>query len=154
PYVQIKLCLNEKALFIRMLAFEVKVMPESCVAAAFAFDGSNKILVVRSTNTAATAYSLDTQTTEETPFVHEAHFFGGEDLQGIYWGVDITLPKENLQDKFPTAQLYKGGKLKGNFYKTCTEPPFVHMGSLFPCDFTNKDFISPEAMAEFEIVDY
>lgn len=153
PYVQVKLCINETDLFMRAIVFEAKPIEESIVTGAFCFGkNEHELLVLQSSRDNSTAYSLMADT--EHPLPHKVHFFAGEDLQGVFWGVDISIAKDDLAEHFPNAALEKGGVIKANFYKTCLTPPFVHMGSFYPCDFTEQHFISPHSMAEFEIVDY
>lgn len=140
PYAQAKVCMSERHLYIRMLAFEVDPEKESClVACVSGKDG--KYLKFRTTREGAFSCTLiDEGSGKEEDLSGKANIriTGGEDEQGIYWCVDYIMPLEDFSECFGGADVCGGRPLRANFYKIC-DGERKHYGSWSPCDFTSKD---------------
>jgi len=78
----------------------------------------------------------------------------GEDLQGIYWGVQALIPYETMLRIWPDFSFAAGETIRGNIFKTCDDPKWEHYGSFFPADFTLEQPYVPENFGEFLLVNY
>lgn len=159
PYAQCILCAGQDALTLRMWAFEVSPPAASslrCVLYLYP-DAPEQALYVDIHPSGQVQAGL---LKDGVPSGSEldgpeltARPLGGEDLQGVYWGSTITLPLDALTAFGGAVELEPGCKLRGNFYKLCTEPPYVHAGSCFPADFTGNPY-TVDNMGTFQIVAY
>ena len=123
PFAQAQLALGPSALFVRMIAFETHPGPQSrmmllfwlqkgCACLSIGADGQMQLL-------------------PEAKGVQQNRI-AGEDLQGIFWGAECTLPRIWLEGPLG-RQLCPGDTVYGNIFKTDTGggmPP--HFGCLYP----------------------
>ena len=159
PYTQVQFALGPDAFYARLLAFEAKPDPES------------RLLLVLNLGRPV-VYSFlapqgDSAGRMEDPASGEngdilackPAFIGGEDLQGIFWGVECTFPRKGLEKALGHA-LKPGDSLGGNVLKICCSRTGGrnHFGSLFP----SKPAYSPaecmklgqQDLGSFQVVDY
>ena len=132
PFAQFRAAISEKGLHIKMTSFEAKPDEHSTLAFVAADTADSEKLIVAAVdnkgNLAAevTDGSIKKLISAEIP----VRRFVGEDLQGIYWGAEVTVTAEFIPD---FENLKKKG-LNGNFFKLCRSGR-VHFGSFFPYDF-------------------
>ncbi len=157
PYAQCNLCWNDDALLLRMWAFEVSPPPGSELKALLYLweERPDTALAVTMEPEEKCAFSLyrdgEFQIVSPPEGFH-LHPHSGEDLQGIYWGGLVTLPKSWLA-QWGKVRLKAGAVIPGNFYKLCPGPEMAHQGSAFPVDFLENPF-DRESMEEFLVVSY
>ena len=135
PFAQVRACLNEEGLHLRMLAFETKKRPQSYLQASFSPAGSKRRLDVQVF--ADGALRVFESREGEIPRELSSHGvravpFEGEDLEGVYWGELVRLDISWLQRQFPEVSWQVGGDICGNFYKACTDENFAHIGCYAP----------------------
>lgn len=159
PYAQNCICVSRESLYLRMWAFEVSPMPDSTLSCVLYLypDTPERALRVdyRSDGSAAFSALEDGLHSAACPQVAGAAVtpFGGEDLQGVYWGGLIRLDFPLLEQWGGPVRLGVGDTFYGNFYKLCDHGEFAHKGSFYPADFTKNAFARQETGA-FEIVAY
>ena len=146
PYAQARLALTEASLSLELLSFEAKPSPKSCLTLALA--PSKKFLAEPFVVSIFAEKSLKRSRDFEGEI--RCHFFEGDDLQGVFWGARLEIPLEELEGYFGEAI---ESKIFMGIYKTCQEKPFVHYGSLFPTDWSVKNYI-PTGMREAEIINF
>jgi len=161
PYAQCILCVGESALTLRMWAFEVSPSEDSslrCVLYLYKQDperavcmdvysrGHIRVALLRAGEAGEEPIQLESESYTAAPF-------GGEDLQGVYWGSTLTVPLEALRAMGGPLALETGDSFPGNFYKLCTQQPFVHSGSCFPADFAANPY-TKDNMGDFQVVPY
>ncbi len=132
PFAQFRAAASPQGLFVRMLSFEVECSGRSTLAFVVERDGARlSVAAERSGAFAAqiTSGRVKTLIHGELP----AHYFTGEDLQGVYWGVDLPVPGDILPDFEAFAE--KATLCRGNFFKLCRSDR-RHFGSFFPYDFS------------------
>lgn len=168
PFAQCVLCFGEDAMYLRMWAFEVSPMPDSelvCVCCPYA-DAPQRALCVRvrhgegdlagvSVTLLEKEKSLPLDDAVQSRLVQALHArpHNGEDLQGVYWGMAVTLPIALLEELGGKLTIQPGGHFPGNFYKLSCDARFAHQGSYFPAQFPDAPF-SPQSMGRFELVLY
>lgn len=169
PFAQAVLCLGrqagEKTLFLRMWAFEVSPPEGStleCVLYPYP-NAPNTALCLRLWHRGDESFCGAALLKNGSPAFSNApeqlilhtlgsHPHNGEDLQGVYWGRLLTLPVSTIEEMGGPAALGGGGRVPGNFYKTCPQGPQTHMGSLFRADWQQP--YAPQSMGQFQIVNY
>lgn len=160
PFAQNILCISEGSLVLRMWAFEVSPLPGSELRAVlYPFSGArNPALHMRAVVTEAVpgtprfeAFLLYGDGRRESVGA-DFRSHGGEDLQGVYWGVDAVLSFDSLERAGGKLLCGPGSMFPGNFYKTCEAQGSRHYGSFAPADW-NKPY-GLESMGAFEIVGY
>lgn len=130
PFTQVKPATDGKNLYVRFLVFEAKPEIGSMVSAIFkncekelfiecGLEHCNCVLKENNCKVALDENSV------------QFHRFEGEDLQGIYWAVDVTLPLKLIYNN----EISNGNYIMGNFYKYSKEE-HPHNGSLYPADFS------------------
>lgn len=130
PFAQVRACVSENGLHLRMWAFETKKRPNSYILAALNLsEKSDRTLLIAiyadSTVKMAIKDNDDYIPLNDKP---EAVFFDGEDLEGIYWGACVTVDNKMIKEYFDSAKLKAGYSFKGNFFKVCSDPEFDHAG--------------------------
>jgi hypothetical protein len=81
------------------------------------------------------------------------HPHNGEDLQGVYWGITISVALPLIEKLGGRTALHPGESFPGNFFKTCAKGTQTHYGSHFPAHFPDAPFLR-ESMGTFEVVAY
>ena len=161
PFAQARFLMGSEGLYLQLIAFEVTVSEKSRLQACFmlmepsAVGGEQWItLTVKESGIDSfTAWQngkllwQDNEAVSVTP-IH------GEDLQGIYWGVQALIPYETMLRIWPDFSFAAGETIRGNIFKTCDDPKWEHYGSFFPADFTLEQPYVPENFGEFLLVNY
>ena len=131
PFAQCALCLSEDTLYLRMWAFEVTAMPTSSLRAEFFIfrDKPDIPLAVAIVSDGGVVAKVG-----DAEFDVAAKPHIGEDLQGVYWGATIQIPFSKLEKIGGKLLCEVDHEFLGNFYKTCSDEPFVHEGCFFPED--------------------
>lgn len=160
PFAQAVLCMGTDAFFLRMWAFEVSPPAGSALECVFypypdSPDLAFGLHIVHGEDHASySAFLCKNGHPPEliAPHALEGFPHNGEDLQGVYWGMRLTLPFSVLEQAGGRISLAEGNILPGNFYKICSEGTFMHKGSLFRVSW--KQPYARESMGEFRIVGY
>lgn len=156
PFALARLCiLDDKTLVCRMWSFEVEPYCENGEdifndsTMSFAFGQKNNFLVVSANakGKILTQKVCDGKKQTVSSNLH-SHFFTGEDLQGVYWGVQISFELEEIKQLIGVDI---NGGFKGNIYKTSFKER-EHFGGLF--EPKSKDLYNPDSLGEFEITQY
>lgn len=166
PFAQGILCLSEGRLHLRMWAFEVSPRPTStlaCVCYPYP-DAPRRALSMRFEHGEGDLLGLSVDLLEQGKpapmdddlqrrlyhgMKHRPH--NGEDLQGVYWGMGISLPVALLEELGGAMALQPGAVFPGNFYKLSQDAQLAHQGSHFPAQFPDAPF-ARESMGRFELV--
>ncbi|WP_040195579.1 hypothetical protein [Candidatus Soleaferrea massiliensis] len=124
PYAQVILCyLPGRGFALRMWAFEThpvcevrhpakELLTDSVLAFRIQFDPAHSEEVLYAAfNRDGVVYA------NFTP--DEVKPFEGEDLQGVYWGVQLIIPEDQIEKHVPRRSFAPGDRLRGNFYKLC-----------------------------------
>lgn len=158
PYAQASVSVSAEALAIRMMAFEAITTPQSkLLAVMYPYqDQPDTVLFVQSTSEKQNGTSVWLKKGEEILYLAtQAQHREGEDLQGIYWGWDVLIPRSELEQH---GEVYTnpGDRFPGNFYKIqSTEPS--HYGSFAPVAPENvgeNAAFGKNNMGTFEIISY
>ena len=157
PFAQVRACVNEQGLHLRMWAFETVKRPNSLIIATFQFlKNSDRTLTVTLYGDGRVKIFIrdngDDTLLESQP---QVKFFEGEDLEGIYWGACVTISSELIKKYFDNLSLSAGYTFKGNFFKTCTDPDFDHAGCFSYVDVPKSTGIfDKRRYDEFTVVKY
>lgn len=128
PFAQGIICMKGRSLFMRLWAFEA--VPEAVSELAAALKApSGCLLYVSAELSGKNTVTLDG---EDRTSEAEIRPIAGEDLQGEYWGVNITLSPGLTEKIIPAGTT----EINGNFYKIC-EGSRPHFGSFY--NITEKD---------------
>ena len=158
PYAHCVVCLTDYSLELRMLAFEVNTSDKSELRAVFYLfpDEPEKALHIKAapaetsgTDNVTTVWTEIRGSTQPLLGVKSVPH-NGEDLQGVYWGCDISLPLSTVKEGF---SLKEGDRFPGNFYKIRTGERFEHYGSWATADIPQNPFVR-DSMGELQIVGY
>ena len=155
PYSQARICFADGSLHLQLLSFEAAPLPDSSMEAVFRLPSSRQplVLAVRADQGFSAATGIGSAASplpeQETLF----RFFTGEDLQGVYWGANITILPSALERCSPGFLPVKDLVFTGNLYKLCENPHRPHYGSFYPADFS-KPLDAPENLGEFVVIDY
>ena len=141
PFTQAQLALGASALFVRLIAFEAHPEPESRMMLLFRLQKGCACLSVGAGGEL-----------QCSPKIEEAQQrrIAGEDLQGIFWGAECTLPRAWLEGPLG-RRLCPGDIVYGNVLKTSIKgkkPP--HFGCLYP----SRPVYEPEESAALEEGDF
>lgn len=153
PFAQAKLCMTPAGLVLAIWAFEMVPKPESRLQAVFTTRDNELLLFAESWSGGKVDCFVRTPQGDR-PVTVISHSLCGEDLQGIYWGATITLPRSLLEDCFGKGAAEVGSCLMGNLYKLSDNKEKPHKGSLFPADFANGREYAMSSMGELKIVSY
>ncbi|MDD3193225.1 MAG: hypothetical protein PHE47_05150 [Oscillospiraceae bacterium] len=160
PFAQVRMCVNETDFFLRLWAFETRPSPESVLMArlAFAPDQKEPYLQIRVDSFGGMDCTVQ-DGEKKTPLalygvLPQLHSYRGEDLEGEYWGVVVTLPRSAVQKIYGTDPIAPGYAMRGNLYKEDTAPKSSHRGSLFPIDLEQEDPFGPASFQPFVFVNY
>ena len=151
PFAQAAAAVYEGGLLLRLWAFEAAPSPLSSLGFLLRGQSGASLAVFRQRDGGSrvllegTAFSPDTARWQLSPY-------DGEDLQGVYWGWQMLLPREDCIALWgaPAGEL---GRLRGNFYKCCEDPACRHFGSFYPARFPGHA-LEEESPGGCEIVDY
>jgi len=153
PFAQCSMCISQEKLWLQMLAFEVYTSPKSELRAVFyLFEDKNLALHISATaddpvSVNAWIDGLDLSIpVSATPY-------NGEDLQGVYWGVQLSVSLSALEKHSPLCSLLAGKAFPANFYKLRNDANYAHMGSFFPAKFPENPF-DIESMGTFTLISY
>ena len=156
PFALARLCLlDDKTLVCRMWSFEVEPYCENGEnifldsTMSFAFGGKEKFLIA--TVNAKGKVLMQLCENGETKKVNDfsvSHFFTGEDLQGVYWGAQLSLDLKKIENLI--GKSVENGFL-GNIYKTSFKEN-VHFGGLF--EPKSQNLYDSSSLGEFEITQY
>ena len=156
PFAQASLCISKELLWLRMWAFEVYTSPQSelrCVLYPFKNAGLALHIIAKAVDpTDVTACVVDCNSHASSVAV-SATPHNGEDLQGVYWGAQISLKLSELEAVSPMCSLTAGEAFPGNFYKLRNDENYSHMGSFAPADFPDKPF-GKNSMDSFVLISY
>jgi len=159
PYAQSCVCVSAQSLYLRMWAFEVSPMPGSslrCVLYLYP-DTPDRALGVdlRCDGAASCSILEDGEPVKVCAPGGAVRLtpFGGEDLQGVYWGGALQIDVDVLERWGGATRLVVGESFWGNLYKLGDYPGFAHKGSFYPADFAGRPY-ARESMGEFQIVAY
>lgn len=160
PFAQVRMCVNQTDLFLRMWAFEARPSHQSALIARLNFDPDNsgsflEIKVDSVGGMECTVWSGE----ERKPLglygvLPQLHSYRGEDLEGEYWGVVVKLPRAAVEKIYGADPIRPGYEIKGNLYKQDTSPDSRHMGSLFPADLGKEDPFGPASFCPLVFVNY
>lgn len=168
PFAQCILCAADGQLFLRMWAFEVSPMPGStlrCVLYPFIDDPSLALHLTLQHHAGDqvgvgvhlwrenTELPMDKTTQSKLFHALQVRPHNGEDLQGVYWGMLMTLPIPVIEALGGTTRFAPQATFPGNFYKTCTHPAFAHMGSYFRAQFPHRPY-ALDSMGNLEVIAY
>lgn len=153
PYAQARVCLTPAQLVVQMWAFEAQPRPASTLEAVFAAPGGTNALVFWVQ--ADGAYGCTRRDAGDQPHGLDcvARTMEGEDLQGIYWGIEIALDR-SLAARELGLPLVEGACLLGNFYKLSDDPDKPHRGSMAPAGLIGTQRYRPGALTPFAIARY
>lgn len=172
PFTQAQLCIvNGEDLIVRLWAFENDpvVSPDkaqdffsqSCISFFFtppgAGDARYLALSLSAGGEVLACVCEDGAVRPLSDYYAEepcADMFAGENLQGEFWGGQIALPAALFKAVFGVKGFEKGHTIKGNLYKTCGTPPYVHFGCYFDIRLPAPEMYAPAFFGSFEIVDY
>lgn len=140
PFAQGRICFAQQGLHIQLLSFEAAPLPDSQLRAVLRFPGQAQALEVAIYGDRRPA---------EGPRGMAFQPFSGEDLQGVYWGGNITISPEQYAPFTPGAQAV----FQGNFYKICRNPARPHYGSYLPIHW-ELPLDDPKNLGEFLCIDY
>lgn len=154
PYAQARVAMGENHLHIQLLSFEVTPLKESAIEFVMNFfpDEYNKSMYVAIKGDKTLCYgACNDGNIEQFPFDIRAHFYEGEDLQGIYWGADLRISRMSIEEFYNKDNI--GSDFIGNIYKTCNVSPNEHYGSLFPVNW-QSGYLSQSNFGKFTIISY
>lgn len=136
PYAQVTFGMNSWQMAFNMLSFEVNPKAESKIGAViYPFENDEFLRLEIWGTPESTDVLLTGKAGEITKINHNFHIIKGEDLQGVYWGYDIIVSVDELNE-FGKLKNSPGNRMKGNFYKIQTTKP-EHYGSFFDVDWEN-----------------
>ena len=156
PFAQARFLMGSEGLYLQLIAFEVTVSEKSRLHACFMPKNETAWITLTVSESGIDSFTAwedgkllrqDNEAVTVTP-IH------GEDLQGIYWGVQALIPYETMLQVWPNASFAAGETILGNIFKTCDDPKWEHCGSFFPADFANGQALVPENFGEFLLVNY
>lgn len=153
PFAQARLCMTPMELVLELWAFEMAPQPESRMEAVFTTSAAHALVFV--TCRAGGAVQCFVRTPQgDRPLDILSHSLDGEDLQGIYWGVSVRIPRTLLEQTLGKGCCQTGQTLQGNIYKRSDSPTKPHHGSLYPADFANGREYALSSLGAFQIVNY
>lgn len=132
PLSILRLCIAGGSLLIHVSIYETRPEPESTFHCVIAPQGSGEPLQIRMTP----------EDFEQLPVLPKVGLVrdGGENLEGVYWGGLLRLPREWLETTIGNALLECEVPLTCNFYHTSVRPGQEHTISLFPSQRLGKLF--------------
>lgn len=155
PYAQARAVMGKSYFHIQLLAFEVNPLKESALEVVMNFFPGeyNKSMYVAINGDKTLRYGACNDDGSVKPFSFDirAHFYEGEDLQGIYWGADLRISRMSIEEFYGEDVI--GSDFLGNIYKTCTKKPNEHYGSLFPTNF-ERGYLSKDNFGNFTVISY
>lgn len=152
PFAQAQVCVTPKVLAIRLWAFESRPKPLSRVEAVFGRPD-------RAPSLRVTAWAegrwrcVRGAAPEELPLDAGVRPMAGDDFQGEYWGISLTLSRSLAEEALGLA-LEPGAAVLGNFYKRSCDPEKPHDGSFWPADFAGGREYDRPSLARFTVVRY
>lgn len=153
PYAQARVCITPAHLEVQMWAFEAVPRPQSRLEAVFALPGGDGRLMAWVQADGAFGCTWQAEGVDK-PLDCLAHNLEGEDLQGVFWGISLSLERELLTRELGKDVLHEGGILLGNFYKISHSPDKPHKGSMAPADFAGGQEYQQSSLTKFRVVRY
>lgn len=149
PYSQVRVCFAEGGgLHLQFLSFESSPLPESCMKSVFELQSGAAPLELSLNAIGEFSVRHGGSTVEAV-----AHLFNGEDLQGVFWGGNLSVGAETLGALFPDFHAVAGVSFRGNLYKLCENPARPHYGCYYPADFS-LPLADPKNLGDFLTIDY
>ena len=149
PYSQARICFDLTGnLHLQLLSFEAAPLPESCMTAVLRASEQDPPLFC-----CLNALGEFSVRSPQEAHLASAHYFTGEDLQGVFWGGNLSVPASLLADLWPAFQPLPGTTFWGNFYKLCSNPQRPHSGCYYPADFS-LPLEDMSNLGDFQIIDY
>ena len=152
PFAQAQVCVTPRELVIRLWAFEARPRPSSMVEGVFTPRESQTLLRVRAWAEGRWECLLQSPQGDK-PLNAIAHTLAGDDFQGEYWGVSVSIPRRELEGP-PGFFLEPGSVVLGNFSKRSRDPEKPHDGSCWPADFAAGREYALGSLTEFTVVQY
>lgn len=151
PYAQGALALDEHKLGLRLASFEVKPKSSSRIGIVlFPYPEQPEIsLEIWGDSQGVTAWVNCDEKEKLSP---EVHVNSGGDLQGIYWGYDIFISRNQLE-KYGRLVEVADKTVKGNLFKVQTQSP-QHFGAFDVAEFKENSSYKDEKMSDFILVSY
>ena len=153
PFAQAQVCRTSESLWVRLWAFEAKPRPASRLEAVFAATGGEGLLRVTAWADGRWSVRSGSANGEERELDADAHPMAGDDFQGEYWGISVSIPRERAEEALGLS-LEPGATVPGNFYKRSDDPEKPHHGSCWPADFADGREYGPSSLAPFTVVRY
>lgn len=164
PFTLARLCVSDDGFVARLWAFEEEVLIDE----ASMLDGSCIHLFLQKNGsclavTVAAGGGFEAKVQKDADFVPlynitkeipHTRWYKGEDLQGVYWGCEVTLSTALAEEVFGKHCLDLGSHFVANITKTQYNKDHFHYGSLFPVKEDKPLFYLPESMGEMVIVNY
>ena len=132
PFAQFRAAISNEGFHIKMTSFEAKPSAHSVLAFVLSISEEERIVAAVDNARNLSAVVVEGSVKKLISAEVKVRSFVGEDLQGIYWGAEITVPAEFIA-KF---EKLKQNGCRGNFFKLCRSER-VHFGSFFPYDFAD-----------------
>ena len=151
PFAQARVTLTPSRFILRLWAFEAEPRPLSRLEGVFAARQGATLLTVEAL--AGGDWSCTAKGPEgERPLDAILHPLAGEDLQGIFWGVEAEIPRQAAERALGCGSLVPGSVLLGNFFKRSRDPEKPHDGSVWPADFAAGREYALSSLAPFRVV--
>ena len=132
PFAQFRAAISNEGFHIKMTSFEAKPDKHSTLAFVIAVGEAGRIAVAADNGRNLSAIVVEGSVKKMISAEVKVRNFVGEDLQGIYWGAEVTVPAEFI----PQFETLKQNGCSGNFFKLCRSER-VHFGSFLPYDFAD-----------------
>ncbi len=158
PFAQVSMCANEDWFYIRLWAFEAHPSPKSVLTAKLNFSPqkSETYLILSSDSKGALESSVQ-KLDGSVPLalyksLPQLRTYTGQDLEGEYWGVVISLPRFAVKSVYGEDPIKPGSQITGNVIKQDTGLNTNHIGSLFPADPSHDDPFGPASFKAMRFV--
>lgn len=153
PFAQAQVCRAPGFFSVRLWAFEAMPRPRSMVEGVFASPQGEGLLRVAAWADGRWDVRLRSPDGEERDPGAAARPMAGDDFQGEYWGVQISIPRKKVEEALGFL-LEPGAVVLGNFYKRSEDPEKPHHGSCWPADFSHGREYEPPSLVPFTVVRY
>lgn len=168
PFVQARLCyVHNIGVLARIWSFEVSPRAEVLTKSAKIYDDSivalnicpftdDEKLISIAVNSKGVVYPILCEDVGKTKLISDeisAFVFHDADLQGEYWGAEITIPNQTLKSIYgKDLSLIPKSKIVGNAFAFWAKDNKSHMASLFDVEKDNLFRLSKQG--EFYKIDY
>lgn len=162
PFSQARICIVAGSnITFRVWSFEAKPRIDSLLAFLlnpFKSSSSEYIKIIFKCDKTFEVYFGDPKSGIEKLKINDDEIimtpFEGEDLQGIYWGGEVTITKKLLFMLYGKDTFINGDIMSGNIYKYCLTGEKNHFGTLFPVTTPEPEIDAPQCFGDFLIVNY